>query len=141
MNSVTDVLRNKVAEKRLILEGDFSLKKIGVFGSVAKGLASESSDIDILVEFSKPVDLFLFIELKYFLESLFGKTVDLVTARALKPLLRDEILTSAVYLKTSMRNILIHEYFGSDVSIVWNTIQTRLPALRAAVQNIMSKSQ
>ena len=37
-----------------------------------------------------------------------------------------------------MRNILIHEYFGVDISIVWQTVVDDLPALRLAVRRLVS---
>ena len=80
------------------LENKFGLKEIGVFGSFARGTESMTSDVDILVEFEKPVNLFEFIEVKFFLENLFGRTVDLVTKDALKPRLRDRILNEVVYV-------------------------------------------
>jgi len=54
------------------------------------------SDIDILVEFSDPVE-WDFIDLKEFLESLLEVKVDLVTKNALKPQIRDRILNEVVY--------------------------------------------
>ncbi|MDB5055279.1 MAG: polymerase beta domain protein region [Bacilli bacterium] len=53
-------------------------------------------DIDILVEFTRPVG-FEFIELKDYLESLFNKSVDLVTANALKPYMKQEILSEVQF--------------------------------------------
>lgn len=69
----------------------FFVKRIGLFGSYVRNEQSEDSDIDILVEFSKPVG-FEFFDLKDYLESLFKKPVDLVTVNALKPMIRDEIM-------------------------------------------------
>lgn len=53
-------------------------------------------DIDILVEFSKPVG-FEFIDLKIYLEELFNKKVDLATVSALKPRIKAEILKEVIY--------------------------------------------
>ena len=74
----------------------FSVKSLAIFGSVARGEATDRSDIDLLVEFSQPVGLFEFIRLKYYLENLIGSKVDLVTPDALHPTLRDSILNEAV---------------------------------------------
>ncbi len=68
------------------------VKSLAVFGSVARGEATESSDLDMLVEFVRPVGLFEFIRLKKFLEDLTGCKVDLVTQDALHPAMRDSIL-------------------------------------------------
>jgi hypothetical protein len=74
------------------------VKSLAIFGSVARGEASGGSDIDLLVEFDRPVGLFEFIRLKYALEELTGFRVDLVTPDALRPALREAILSEAVYV-------------------------------------------
>ena len=91
INSVSLILHKHQADL-----DQFSVKSLAVFGSVARGEATESSDIDLLVEFSQPVGLFEFIRLKYYLENLIGSKVDLVTPDALHPALRDSILNEAV---------------------------------------------
>lgn len=55
------------------------------------------SDVDVLVEFSQPIGLFAFLDLKTELEHLLGRPVDLVTADALKPQMRDKILGEAIH--------------------------------------------
>ncbi len=65
-------------EKRDYLRTHFSVSKLGVFGSVAKDKVSETSDIDIVVEFDQPVG-FQFMELADYLENLLGRKVDLLT--------------------------------------------------------------
>lgn len=77
---------------------DFGVNRLALFGSVARDMAQPDSDIDILVEFSRPVGLFQFIGLKQYLESLLGCQVDLGTSRSLKPYLQEEVLESAIYV-------------------------------------------
>ncbi|WP_307336066.1 nucleotidyltransferase family protein [Caldalkalibacillus uzonensis] len=79
-----------------ILQEKYNVRKIGVFGSFARGEQTGKSDIDILVEFSKPIGLD-FVELKNFLEKTLGKKVDLVTVNALKPQLKEVILSEVIY--------------------------------------------
>jgi len=55
------------------------------------------SDVDVLVEFEKPVDILEFLDVKEFLEGLFERKVDLDTKKALKPLLTDRILKEVLY--------------------------------------------
>jgi len=74
------------------------VKSLAVLGSVARGEAAASSDIDVLVEFDRPVGLFEFIRLKYYLEELTGCRVDLVTPDAIRPAMRAGILSEAVYV-------------------------------------------
>ena len=74
---------------------EFDVDKIGVFGSVAKNLANESSDIDIVVKFRKPIGL-KFIELVEYLENLFQKKVDLLTEEGVKNIRNKKISTDIV---------------------------------------------
>jgi predicted nucleotidyltransferase len=74
------------------------VKSLAVFGSMARGEATPDSDIDLLVEFSRPVGLFEFIRLKMYLEDLTGRQVDLVTRDALRPAMRDDILNEAIHV-------------------------------------------
>ncbi|MDC8001908.1 nucleotidyltransferase family protein [Aequorivita todarodis] len=70
-----------------------NIVRAGVFGSYAKGINSESSDVDILVELDKEMSLLDFIRIKMDLESLLDKKVDLVEYKALKPRLKNRILS------------------------------------------------
>ncbi|MFZ3131634.1 MAG: nucleotidyltransferase family protein [Desulfosporosinus sp.] len=90
-------LEAKLKEYKPILQDLYYVKKIGIFGSYVRNEQREDSDIDILVEFSKPVG-FEFIQLKYYLEEIFNKKVDLVTPNALKPQIKENILREVSYL-------------------------------------------
>jgi predicted nucleotidyltransferase len=57
---------------------EYGVKRIGLFGSHAKGAPSERSDVDLVVEFARPIGL-KFIEFAEYLESLLGKKVDVLT--------------------------------------------------------------
>lgn len=83
-------------EYKPILAEKFKVKSVGIFGSYIRGEESETSDIDILVDFSEPIG-WEFIDLKEFLEGILKKKVDLVTVKALKPQLKDKILKEVVY--------------------------------------------
>jgi len=69
----------------------FRVKRLSVFGSVARGEAGENSDIDVLVAFEQQATFDLFMELKFYLEDLLGTGVDLVTEKALRPEVRQAI--------------------------------------------------
>jgi hypothetical protein len=84
-------VEQKIRELKGYLKEEFYVKKIGYFGSYARGEYTSSSDIDILVEFSKPLG-WKFFELQDFLESKLNMKVDLVTKNALKKQLKDQIL-------------------------------------------------
>lgn len=82
-------------ESRGALE-PFGITQLFLFGSAARDEATDSSDVDLLVEFAEPLGLVDFIRLRDQLEELLGSRVDLVTRAALKPQLRDRILSEAV---------------------------------------------
>ena len=67
-----------IKEKYSYLSTEFGVKKIGFFGSIAKGIETEDSDIDVVVEFKRPIGL-KFIDLVEYLESLFNRKVDVLT--------------------------------------------------------------
>ena len=64
---------------------------IGVFGSMARGEASEQSDVDLLVRFSKRKSLLALVRLERELSTALGRKVDLLTEAAISPYLRDRI--------------------------------------------------
>ena len=68
---------------------------LAVFGSVARDEATEDSDVDILVDFDSQKGLFGFADLKFYLEEILGRHVDLVTKRALHPALKKRILSES----------------------------------------------
>ena len=72
-------------EHKAKLEEEYGLSEIGVFGSYVEGRQTEDSDLDILVEFKKTIDLFSFVRLKNYLSDLLGTKVALVMKKALKP--------------------------------------------------------
>ena len=76
----------------------YGVRRLAISGSVARDEARSDSDVDILVEFFRPVGLFQFIGLKQYLESLLGCQVDLGTARSLKAHLAKEVMESAIYV-------------------------------------------
>lgn len=80
------------------VEDRYPVKKIGVFGSVARDEQTEESDIDLLVEFYKPVGFVTFMRLEHFLSERLGRPVDLVTTDSLKPVIRQDVLSEVIYV-------------------------------------------
>ena len=78
------------------LQARYYVKNIGLLGSVLRGEQKKSSDVDILVEFSKPIGFFKFLELEEYLETALGTKVDLVSKKALKPRIGQQILNEVV---------------------------------------------
>lgn len=72
------------------------VRTLSLFGSVARDDATPLSDVDVLVEFDRPVGYFHLFELQERLESLLGCRVDLVTPGGLRPELKQRILAEAV---------------------------------------------
>ena len=77
------------------------LKRLGVahlsvFGSFARGTATPDSDVDVLVEFQDAATFDHFMDVKFLLEDLLGRRVDLVTTKALRPELRERIEREAI---------------------------------------------
>lgn len=66
----------------------FGVKSISVFGSAARDEMHDGSDVDVLVEFDGPATYDGYMDLKFYLEGLFGTKVDLVTVDAVKPRMR-----------------------------------------------------
>jgi len=80
------------------IKANYHVSKIGIFGSFARGEAKDSSDVDVLVEFEKGYKTFdNFMELKFYLENIFARKIDLVTVEALRPQLKDDILKEVSY--------------------------------------------
>ena len=65
---------------------------IGVFGSMARGEATNRSDIDLLVKFSKRKSLLALVKLERELSTILGRKVDLLTEAAISPYLRERIM-------------------------------------------------
>ena len=81
-----------------LIKQRYGVKKIGIFGSFARSEAREGSDIDVLVEFESGCKTFdNFMDLKFYLEDVFSRKVDLVTTDALRPQLKENILREVSY--------------------------------------------
>ena len=93
-----DIIKKKINEQLPILKEKYHIKKIGVFGSAIRDDFKEGSDIDVLAEFDSPVGFFDFIRLENFLSGILNRKVDLISRKALKPAIRDEILKETIYV-------------------------------------------
>ena len=77
--------------------------KIGIFGSVARGEATDQSDIDLLVYFSKRKSLLALVALERQLTTALGRKVDLLTEAAISPYLRQRILSEVQVIYEAAR--------------------------------------
>jgi uncharacterized protein len=81
-----------------IIKSKFHVKSIGIFGSFIRDDQKDESDVDVLVTFEPGFKTFdNFMELKFYLEDIFVREIDLVTLEALRPQLKDYILQEVVY--------------------------------------------
>ncbi len=85
-------------QKAKELKQNFSVRSIGLFGSLVRNEADSESDVDILVDFIEPT-FDHYMDLKFYLESLFGRQVDLVIADTVKPRLKSVIKGEVIYAK------------------------------------------
>ena len=92
LNTVMQELRALKPE----LDKRFGIISIEIFGSYARGEAKSESDLDLLVEFRKPIGGFTFTECALFLESELGLKVDLIPSGNIKPNLKKRIIQEKV---------------------------------------------
>ncbi len=94
LNDVLQTLRTHESELRLLGVSDAA-----VFGSVARGEAIATSDIDVLVDLDedRSMGIFEYARLKVYVNELLAGAADVVNRRTLKPLLRDNILRDAIH--------------------------------------------
>ncbi len=93
-----DEIKSLLLEHLDELRGTYGVIKIGLFGSYCRGEQNSGSDIDLLVEFSKPVGFVTFLRLEKHLEQILDSPVDLVTRQALKPHIGQQILKEVRYV-------------------------------------------
>jgi uncharacterized protein len=76
----------------------YGVKYLALFGSVARGEARPDSDVDLLVEFDRPVGLFGLVALQMRLEELLGCPVDIGTPDSLKTSIRSRVLEECIHV-------------------------------------------
>ena len=90
-----DEILKILEENRNAIRG-YGVRRLGLFGSCARGECNEVSDLDFVVELEKK-SFDAYMDLKLFLEKLFDCQVDLVISDSIKPRLRSTILGEAVH--------------------------------------------
>ena len=96
MRKSLDEIKEILKKHKKELKEKYGVKEIGIFGSIVRGEEKGGSDVDILVEFEKPIGFFKFLELEEYLSNLIGRKVDLVSKKALKPYIGKYILEEVV---------------------------------------------
>ncbi|MCJ7778210.1 MAG: nucleotidyltransferase family protein [Sedimentisphaerales bacterium] len=87
----TQAILKRLEESMGEIRQRFSVAKLSIFGSFARGEGTTKSDLDVLVAFEQKATFDLFMDLKFYLEELLGIKVDLVTDKALRPQVRRAI--------------------------------------------------
>ncbi len=100
MRSKREILR--ILQDHLpYMASTYGVKRIGLFGSYASGTPTEESDIDVVVEFDRPIG-FRFVEFADYLERLLGKRVDVLTPTGIQAIrieyIAEQIEESTVYV-------------------------------------------
>src|SRR5438067_9939881 len=104
-----DDILQALRDSRPLLDA-FGVSRLSLVGSFARDEGRDDSDVDLLVEFNRPIGLFQFARLQRQLGELL---------LADRPNLPEGVPWTDV---AAMRNILIHEYFGVDRAIIWQTV-------------------
>ena len=74
----------------------FHVRHLALFGSTARNEARDESDIDLLVDFDGPANSNTYFGLMFYLEDLLGRSIDLVTSKALRPAFRPYVEQEAI---------------------------------------------
>lgn len=93
-----DEIKETIKKNKSLVQKEFGVKKIGIFGSYVKNTQKKRSDLDILVDFSRTISLLKFVKLENYLKDLLKIKVDLVFAGSLRPELRETILNEVIFI-------------------------------------------
>ena len=96
MKNINEI-KKLLQQRKTDLINRYNLKSIALFGSITRNEATNESDVDILVEFDKPIGLD-FVLLADELEAILGVKIDLVTTNALKPKMFEYIKQDLQYV-------------------------------------------
>jgi predicted nucleotidyltransferase len=86
----------KLKEKLLPILEQHQVSRAGIFGSTVEGTARETSDVDLLIEFRGEKSLFDLVALRLDLEAEINRHIDILTYRALNPLIKKGVLAKEV---------------------------------------------
>ena len=92
----TDEIKQILKRQKSLLKKKYGVKGIGIFGSYVRGEGKRRSDVDLLVEFTKPISLLDFMKVENYLSDALGVKVDLVMKDVLKTRIGKHILSEVV---------------------------------------------
>lgn len=91
-------IKQLLKQSKSVLQENYKVTELGIFGSYVRGEQTEKSDVDVLIDYEKAPTLFKLVELRSYLNELMGMKVDVVTKKGLKPRIRERVLSEVVYL-------------------------------------------
>ncbi|MCG2725191.1 MAG: nucleotidyltransferase family protein [Elusimicrobia bacterium] len=94
LNKINEIL----AQHKADIKQNYKVKRLGIFGSYARGNENKNSDLDILIEFKDKIDFFDYLELEEYLTKILKVKVDLVMKKTLKPNIGKRILSEVIYV-------------------------------------------
>jgi uncharacterized protein len=99
MKSLAEI-KQQLEQAKPLIQQKYHVTQLGIFGSYVRGEQTQTSDIDVLVEFEPGFrfGLLTFCELEHYLSDMLGLKVDLVMKKGLKPHIGKHILQEVVYL-------------------------------------------
>ncbi len=102
MKPTLQEILERLRRDKEILKREFAVERIGIFGSLVKGMETEDSDVDFLVEFDiSRLTFDKFLALEKYLKEITGREVDILTVGGLRtiriPHIREDIERSVVY--------------------------------------------
>ena len=97
MKNLNEIRQVLAGQKKSLCER-YQITELGVFGSYARGEQTETSDVDILVDYEVAPTFVMLVELRDYLSEVFGLKVDIVTKNGLKSRIRDRVLAEAIYV-------------------------------------------
>ncbi|MGB7414793.1 MAG: nucleotidyltransferase family protein [Thermosynechococcaceae cyanobacterium] len=91
-------IKQWLVQHQSVLQEQYQIRELGIFGSYARQEQTDASDVDVLVEFSETPSLLKFVNLENYLSDNLGVKVDLVHKAGLKLRIGERILAEVVYL-------------------------------------------
>lgn len=91
-----DTIRSTIRKFSSEIKNQFKAEIIGIFGSYARNEQHRGSDVDVLVRFDSGATLFDLVALSDYLEDILDVPVDVVSEKALHPMMRDDVMNELV---------------------------------------------
>ncbi|NER94675.1 MAG: nucleotidyltransferase family protein [Symploca sp. SIO1B1] len=81
-----------------IIQEKYQITELGIFGSYVREEQTETSDLDVLIDYSNAPSLLDIVDLEFYLSDCLGVKVDVVTKKGLKPRVKENILAEVIYV-------------------------------------------